>query len=58
LTRRSPEFTSKANSRAAAGVQSIKRWRYASANRYWSADRLRYENAMLDDCFEKRIGKR
>ena len=30
----------------------------ASVNRYWSADRLRYEKAMLDDWFEKRIGKR
>ena len=30
----------------------------ASVNRYWSADRLRYEKAMLDNWFEKRIGKR
>ena len=29
-----------------------------SANRYSSGDRLRYEKAMLDDWFEKRITKR
>ena len=29
-----------------------------SINRYPGADRLRYEKAMLDDWFEKRIGKR
>ena len=29
-----------------------------SSNRYASGDRLRYENAMLDDWFEKRIQKR
>ena len=30
----------------------------ASANRYPSTDRLRYEKPMLDNWFEKRIGKR
>ncbi|MFT4101177.1 MAG: DUF3016 domain-containing protein [Burkholderiaceae bacterium] len=30
----------------------------ASINRYPSTDRLRYEKPMLDDWFEKRIGKR
>ena len=29
-----------------------------SINRYSSADRLRYEKAMLDDWFERRIVKR